>query len=88
LDVVFYQKGTDPACQEWPFNIECTGITESEGILEKLGIMGEYTIFAGNHTWDGGAGLSSSAVQVGLGEDWSVSLGIAGIRVNATIVWV
>jgi hypothetical protein len=84
LDVVFYQKGADPACQQMQFNVECTGITESEGSLERLGTVGEYTVFAGNQTWAGGAGLE--AVQVGLREVWSMSMGTAGLRMNTTVV--
>lgn len=87
LDVVFYQKGPGPACQQSPsniFNIECTGITESEGSLERLGTVGEYTVFAGTQTWVGGAGLQ--AVQVGFQEVWSMSVAASRLTLNTTVV--
>ena len=87
LDVVFYQKGPGPACQQSSsniFNIECTGITESEGSLERLGTVGEYTVFAGTQTWVGGAGLQ--AVQVGFQEVWSMSVAASRLTLNTTIV--
>jgi hypothetical protein len=87
LDVVFYQKGSGLACQQSPsniFNIECTGITESEGSLERLGTVGEYTVFAGTQTWVGEAGLQ--AVQVGFQEFWSMSVATLRLISNTTIV--
>ena len=80
LDVVFYHKGADAACQHRPFNVECTRITQSEGSLERLGTVGEYTIFAGNQTWAGKGGLA--AVQVGIREIWSMSVGTGRLRVT------
>jgi len=87
LDVVFYQKGPGLACQQSPsniFNIECTGTTESEGSLERLGTVGEYTVFAGTQTWVGGAGLQ--AVQVGFEEVWSTSAETSRVIVDTTVV--
>ncbi|KAH8881976.1 heme peroxidase [Thozetella sp. PMI_491] len=83
LNAVYYQKGTGSGCQQVPFDIECTRITESEGSLERIGTVGDYTVFAGNRTWAGGAGLQ--AVQVGFRDVWSRSVETVDWRIKTIV---